>query len=149
VKSHKQELALADEIIARHEFKSLFQWSGEEKLHLIISTSETSGQLSEEIMEKSATEIKIQPENISESLEIVKEQMMVRDNYKPELFLRELELVEDEICFGFIGSYQKNKYQKFIPNLSFDMASGQFNEYFTDRETISKVDISQFGKKEE
>jgi len=149
VKNRSQESALAESIIARRNFKTKFRMSQNENLRQIISFSGISEELSVSIIDRRETEFKTQPEKITDSLESVKEQMMVRDNFKPEFFLRELELVEDEIRFGFTNSYKSSRFKRFKSNMSFGMTSKRFFDYFENKLSVPDEDISEFARKEE
>jgi len=88
------------------------------------------------------------PEKIADALYDVKEQMLVWDNHKPEMFIWDVSLEEDDTRFGFVKISQKNRLTKFSIDLSFKRATDHFFEYFLNRLSVPKSNISQLSKKE-
>jgi hypothetical protein len=136
-------LALA--IMAKHAFKPQIKIKlGKEKI------SDLSGQimeLSEQIHERREIQNGEQPENIADALMVCKEQMLVRDNYKPEHFLKDFGLDQDDETFGFVNQTKKNRLTKVAINLFFTTGSNLFYEYFKSRVSVVSTEISGLSRK--
>ena len=75
--------------------------------------------------------------------------MLVRDYNRQEIFLRDLELVEDEQHFGFIEQYTRNQLTKFSSDISFEKAGKIIRDYFKHKLSVPDTNITDFCKSED
>ena len=117
--------------------------------HDITYTSSSILQYSERLHSEHEIEKREQPDRIADALERCKEQMSIRENYKPEYFIWSLELKEDDKGFGFVRQTEKNRLTKFAIDLSFKRASDLLKNYFNTKVSIASTDITGLSKKEQ
>jgi len=145
VKSPDIDDTLARAIIAKHDFSPQVKIGlGKDRI------SPLSGQiinLSEQIHERREIQNGEQPEKIADALMVCKEQMLVRDNYKPEHFLKDFGLEQDEETFGFVKQTKKNRLTKVAIDLFFTTGSSLFYEYFNSRVSVVSTEISGLSRK--
>ncbi len=145
VKSPDIDDTLALAIIAKHVFRPQVKIGpGKNRI------SDLSGQimeLSEHILKKREIQDGEQPEKIADALMVCKEQMLVRDSYKPEHFLKDFGLEQDEETFGFVNQAKKNRLTKVAIDLFFTTGSSLFYEYFKSRVSVVSTEISGLSRK--
>lgn len=146
-KTRFEDTQLADQIIAKRGFEPIISRISSRFESRFAEKSRKSRKLAEEILEPLRIETGHQPDRISDAMENVKEQIMIRDQYKPDYFIWELKLNEDDNEFGFLRIAQKNKLTKFNLDFSFNSVSNQFKDYFSTRIEVSSTDISRFSRK--
>ncbi len=147
MKNPNDDLPLEQIIPAKYkiDMKSVRRYSA----HDITNTSSSILQYSERLHSEHEIEKREQPDRIADALERCKEQMIVRENYKPEYFIWSLELKEDEEGFGFVSQAKKNRLTKFSIDLSFKRASDLLKIYFNTKVSIASTDITGLSKKEQ
>ncbi|MBD3383147.1 MAG: hypothetical protein GF404_13260 [candidate division Zixibacteria bacterium] len=146
-KTRFNDTELADSIISRIRFEPIISRISSTFEREFAEKSRKSSELAHEIIEPRRIETGQQPEKISDAMEEVREQIMIRDQHKPDYFIWELKLIEDAEEFGFLRTIQKNKLTKFVQDFSFKSVSNQFKEYFSSRIEVSSTDISSFSRK--
>jgi hypothetical protein len=104
-------------------------------------------ELSERIQERHEIQFSKQPEKIADALMQCKEQMLVRDSHKPEYFLKEFGLTQDDETFGFVNQAGKNRLTKFAIDLIFTKGSSLFYDYFKTRVSVVSTEISGLSRK--
>lgn len=104
-------------------------------------------ELSKQIFERHEIQKGEQPEKIADALMECKEQMLVRDNFKPEYIIMEYALTADDETFGFLNQSKKNRLTKFGTDLFFTSASSLFYDYFKSRVSVVSTEISGLSRK--
>lgn len=136
---------LAGKIMSRYVFNPKIKINlSKEKI------ADLSGQimeLSERIHKRHEIQDGEQPEKIADALMECKEQMLVRDNFKPEYFTVGFALTQDEETFGFVNQTKKNRLTKFATDLFFSTASSLFYNYFKSRVSVVSTEISVLSRK--
>ncbi|HEQ99599.1 MAG TPA: hypothetical protein ENO22_09700, partial [candidate division Zixibacteria bacterium] len=98
MKDPNDDIPLEEEITEKYNFDPGRRI--EQNFYKITDISSSVMQYSEILHANHRIEKRKQPDKIADALERCKQQMIVRDNHKPEYFIWSLELKEDDKSFG-------------------------------------------------
>ena|GEM_PF-4859016 len=146
MKDPNDDIPLEEEITEKYNFDPGRRI--EQNFYKITDISSSVMQYSEILHANHRIEKRKQPDKIADALERCKQQMIVRDNHKPEYFIWSLELKEDDKSFGFVRQVEKNRLTKFVIDISFIKASQLLQDYFNSKVSVVSTNISNLSKKE-
>ena len=148
-KNPSLDSVLADNIIQKYQYSNASKIAPKSLTDILVNSAEKTIEFTTDIIEAHEVEDREQAENIKDSLDNIKEQMLVRDYNRQEIFLRDLELVEDDEHFGFMEQIVKNRLTKQTLDISFDSAGRLFLDYFKHKLSVPEINITEFSKSED
>jgi len=149
VKNPDPDCFLADNIIEKYQYSNDYKIVPKSLTDILVNSAEKTIEFTTDIIEAHEVEDREQSENIKDSLDNIKEQMLVRDYNRQEIFLRDLVLIEDDERFGFTEQYTKNRLTKQTLDISFDKAGRLFLDYFKHKLSVPDINITEFSKSED
>jgi hypothetical protein len=146
-KSRFEDSKLADQILNKLNFEPFLSTLCSQFEPEFPDQGRASQELAEQLSRAHEIDKTDLPDQVADALDEVKEQILVRDQHKPEYLIWDMRLVEDDEQFGFIEISRKNQLTKYRLDFSFNPVSNQFMDYFSTKISISGVDISIFSRK--